>query len=97
MQNLLPMSYGKVYVVNPFEAFYVGSSQRDNDANSAVYHTTDGGSSWEFLTSTGWIGTPDFIDSLHGWVIAQHNQVSAFVHSSDGGRTWVEIKPSVGP
>jgi photosystem II stability/assembly factor-like uncharacterized protein len=96
-QHLLPLPYAKIGLLSLDEVFLVGTSSSDPAAAGAVYHTTNSGSTWALTTSTAWTGTPDFINSLTGWVIAQHNQVTAFVHSVDGGRTWSEIKPVIGP
>jgi photosystem II stability/assembly factor-like uncharacterized protein len=93
----LPLPYSKIIMLNPSEGFLLGAPTLDPTANGAVYHTTDGGQNWSLQTSTAWTGTPDFVDATTGWVIAVHNQVTAFVRSSDGGRTWAELKPVVGP
>jgi photosystem II stability/assembly factor-like uncharacterized protein len=95
-QSLLPVLYTYIDLLTADEGFLVGSMNSDSNATGAIYHTTDGGVNWLFTTSTGWTGQPDFVDAQNGWVVAIHNQVSAFVHTVDGGRTWIELKPVIG-
>ncbi len=95
-QHPLPDPYSQIFMLNPSEGFLVGAPTLDPTANGAVYHTTDGGQNWSLQTSTSWTGTPDFVNTTTGWVIAVHNQVTAFVRSADGGRTWAELKPVIG-
>ncbi len=96
-QHPLPVPYSQIIMLNSREGFLVGAPTLDPTANGAVYHTTDGGLNWSLQTSTAWTGTPYFVDATTGWVIAVHSQVTAFVRSSDGGRTWAELKPVVRP
>jgi photosystem II stability/assembly factor-like uncharacterized protein len=59
----------------------------------AIYHTTDGGRSWETRES----GTKnplfdvDFADGRTGWIVGKS---ATILHTADGGRTW---KPQKGP
>ena len=95
-ERLLPALYTRIDLLNADEGFLVGSMKSDPEATGAVYHTANGGADWAITTSTGWTGQPDFVDAQTGWVVAIHGQVTAFVRTTDGGRTWVEIKPVVG-
>jgi photosystem II stability/assembly factor-like uncharacterized protein len=95
-RRLLPAVYTSIDLLGADEGFLVGSINSSPDATGAVYHTTNGGADWLITTSTGWTGLPDFVDSQNGWVVATHSQVTAFVHTIDGGRTWIEIKPVIG-
>ena len=95
-QHPLPLPFGKLSMLGLREGFLVGSLTTDPAANGAVYHSADGGATWSMLTSTAWIGLPEFVDDHTGWVIATHNDQTAYVHTLDGGRTWVEIIPVTG-
>ena len=95
-QHPLPMPYGNLSMLGPEEGFLVGSQSTALDADGAIYHSSDSGSTWSQLTSTAWTGLPDFVDDHTGWVIAVHNDKTAYVHTLDGGRTWSEIKPVTG-
>lgn len=96
-QHVLPFPFARIDMLNSSEGFLVGANTSDPGAGGAVYHTTDGGEIWKLQTTTTWTGTADFVDSHTGWVIATHNQVTAFVRTLDGGATWAELKPIVGP
>jgi photosystem II stability/assembly factor-like uncharacterized protein len=95
-QHPLPLPYNNLSMLGPDEGFLVGSLTTDPAANGAVYHSADSGATWSLLTSTAWTGLPDFVDDHTGWVIATHNDQTAYVHTLDGGRTWIEIKPVTG-
>jgi len=95
-QYPLPVPNNKISMINPSEGFLVGSLKVESTGGGAVYHTPNGGISWELMTSTGWVGTPDFVDSQNGWVIAESDLTSAFVRTINGGKTWFEIKPIIG-
>lgn len=94
-QRMLPLPYTRLDLFSPDEILLVGSLQSGPDATGVVFRTANGGSDWAQLTVTGWTGLPDFVDLQNGWVIATHNQVTAFVRTMDGGRNWGEIKPVV--
>jgi photosystem II stability/assembly factor-like uncharacterized protein len=96
-QSPLPLPYVHLAVLDPNKAILIGSTTQENEANGAVFSTSDAGRNWNQAASTSWTGVPDFIDTQNGWVVAVRGSVSAFVHTSDGGRSWEEIKPVVGP
>lgn len=52
-----------------------------------IFHTTDGGASWEEQQSkTNLLLTAvDFVDHLHGWIVGEQGLI---LHTADGGRTW---------
>ncbi len=62
-------------------------------AGGAIYRTTDGGMSWKAMAQVSWTGEPDFVDQENGWIVARAEQAIALVHSSNGGKSWEEIKP----
>jgi photosystem II stability/assembly factor-like uncharacterized protein len=96
-QRALPVLAPTLDLLSPNEAILVGSLRQDPAAGGAVYRTTDAGADWTQSTVTTWIGPPDFVDLQTGWVVATYNQVTAFVRTLDGGRTWTELKPIVAP
>lgn len=64
------------------------------EANAAVYHTTDGGATWEKLVAKG-IATTQckdgiwFFDPQHGFITAADpNHRPTVYRTSDGGSTW---------
>lgn len=63
-------------------------------AQAAIWHTSDGGSTWQDLHATGFAGAQckeviSFADSRHGFVGAwDDNHRPSVYSSSDGGKTW---------
>jgi photosystem II stability/assembly factor-like uncharacterized protein len=76
-----------VRAMSPSEAWVVGNF-------GSIYHTDDGGKSWEARES----GTEvplfgvDFADAEHGWVVGK---ASATLATTDGGRTWKKQKSAI--
>jgi photosystem II stability/assembly factor-like uncharacterized protein len=62
-------------------------------------YTSDGGVNWTTIKKVNWGAWQlDFVDSKSGWAIVFANDSSgtkALVRTSNGGETWVEIKPKV--
>jgi photosystem II stability/assembly factor-like uncharacterized protein len=87
----LPLPFGAFDFISADEGWMVGSQQNDPAASGEIYHTLDGGRNWTLVISTGWQGTPDFVNSNTGWVIAHAADKSALVVTGNGGKTWVEL------
>jgi len=92
----LPVAFGSFSFISPDEGWLVGAQQNDLSAPGGVYHTVDGGFTWEQMIATAWQGTPDFVDSSVGWVIAQSADKLALVQTEDGGRSWAALNPVIG-
>lgn len=95
-RHLLPLPFVKVSMFSSSEGFLLGSSSLEQGSTGMIYHTSDNGNTWIEVTPTGWIGTPDFVGAKNGWVIAEKNQVVAFVRTQDGGRTWTQLNSIIG-
>jgi photosystem II stability/assembly factor-like uncharacterized protein len=99
----LPAPFGSVDFIDPSTAWMVGSTSSDDVKGSKVYFTHDGGQSWTALSIVNWSGTPDFVDPQTGWVIATSgnnasgNLASVLVKSTNGGKSWKELKPKIAP
>jgi hypothetical protein len=78
----------------------------------ALEQTLDGGSSWMTIKTVGWTGELEFVSPLEGWVIARQPQAqgvdyyniypdllreAVLLHTTDGGRSWLEVHPFVRP
>jgi photosystem II stability/assembly factor-like uncharacterized protein len=64
--------------------------------NWNVYHTADGGNSWDQQTDTSGILTLlsiDFLDNLHGWVVGS----IGLIKTTDGGQNWNQETIPVDP
>jgi len=62
-----------------------------------IYRSADGGLGWEYTKSVNWDARFSFVDPQTGWAIARANGQTALVKTSNGGASWVEIRPVVGP
>jgi len=59
-----------------------------------VMQTTDGGKSWQAVSSgpdLGQIGQLDFVDGRNGWALRQGEQGSYLLRTTDGGKTWQAV------
>lgn len=61
-----------------------------------IYQTTNGGRTWEKLKTVNWDGQFDFINEKIGFAVARSDGRVAFVHTFDGGRSWVLLQPTIG-
>jgi photosystem II stability/assembly factor-like uncharacterized protein len=95
-RSLLPLITSHSSFSSSQSGFVLGSSSLDGMPGGVFFQTIDGGKDWTAVTPTGWTGLPDFVDDLNGWVIAEQDQVEAYVRTSDGGKTWSQIKPVMG-
>ena len=87
----LPQPYGNLQFLNPTEGWFIGAANSDPTTPGEIYHTTDGGLTWKLVLATGWQGTPHFLDSNIGWVIARSGEKTALVYTATGGALWEEI------
>lgn len=95
--NPLPQPYGGFHFLNLREGWFIGAPDTDAATSGEIYRTTDAGSTWRFVLSTGWQGTPYFLDADNGWVIARAGEKSALVRTTNGGLLWEEILPVTAP
>lgn len=76
-----------------------------HDFQGSLYRTTDGGQSWALIKRTGWGDVQmSFVDAQTGWAVAcsqgycyEDNREKALLMTRDGGATWQELEPGVGP
>jgi photosystem II stability/assembly factor-like uncharacterized protein len=94
----LPAPFGHLYFLDERNAWLLGTLAQDNPAGGAeLFRSTDGGGNWVSVLPVGWQGEPIFVDSDHGWVVAQAGGNSALVYSTNGGEVWREIRPVTAP
>ncbi|MBN2258727.1 MAG: hypothetical protein JW704_13075 [Anaerolineaceae bacterium] len=93
----LPGGYGEIFLLSPTQAWFLGHINQQDDDASTLYSSMDGGMNWGQVKNVNWAGTPQFVDPKNGWVLARAGLESAFVHTTDGGRTCAEINASIQP
>ncbi len=58
--------------------------------------TLDGGASWQIIKMVSWVQAQfSFVNTRIGWAIVSDGSNVALVHTTDGGKTWSEIKPVI--
>jgi photosystem II stability/assembly factor-like uncharacterized protein len=63
---------------------------------NVIYKTVDGGATWYKFNQASWKTAQfDFVSDQVGYAIVGNGTTSAFIHTVDGGKTWLEIKPVV--
>ena len=67
-----------VHMLSPTEAWIVGK-------DATILHTTDGGDSWDIVSSTSELRAVHFYDDQLGWAVGLSGSV---LHTNDGGTTW---------
>jgi len=60
-----------------------------------IYQTLNGGQSWEFVKTVQWDGQFSFVSDQVGWAVARDGDALALVTTTNGGRTWNLLKPSI--
>lgn len=66
-------------------------------AGSTIYSTDDRGTTWVPRADVQWFGELNFINSQVGWVVAHYQGATLLMSSRDGGATWNELSPVIGP
>ncbi|MGD1846866.1 MAG: YCF48-related protein [Salibacteraceae bacterium] len=85
-----------VHFLSTTEGFVVGGDQF-NGGQGRIYHTTDGGNSWNEIPSgvTNYFNDIHFTDASNGFIGCASNGV--LLKTSDGGQTWNSVSnPSGG-
>ena len=63
-----------------------------SNAGSTILATEDGGHTWtqQFSTSIS-LDTLEFVSTQHGWAAGRSGSEGGLYHTTDGGKTWVEL------
>jgi len=69
----------------------------DPAAPRDLYQTQNGGQTWTKIRSVNWDGQFNFISEQEVWAVAKVGDAIALAHTTDGGKTWREIKPQIAP
>ncbi len=96
----LPKAIGSMFFYNNTNGWFLGATSTDpTQAAYNISHSSDGGQTWQEMTTLNWNGQMDFVSDQVGWVVATTgtgtNIEKALVKTSDGGKYWQQIKPVV--
>lgn len=81
----------------PAGGLFFSSAQTGLALGRRIYRTDDGGATWSGPKLVNWDGQFSFLDLSTGWAIARNAGQIALVNTSDGGKTWQQIHPTVAP
>ena len=93
----LPAAYGEVFFLDELNGWFVGGAEREFTNGTKMYRTEDGGQNWWPLSTLIWSGPIQFVNPQVGWVIAKIDQASTLVKTTNGGQSWMDLKPVVIP
>ncbi len=79
----------------PGEVLIYSSPDTGWALSKLIYQTTDGGTTWKQISQVSWDAKFDFITDSLGWAVARAGEETALVQTENGGRTWMEIKPTI--
>jgi len=85
-QGGTPYPGGKIMVIGDGVAYAFGKD---------ISRSTDGGATWEYVSSIDWEGQFSFIDPQTGWAVARSEDNVALVKTSNGGVTWTALEPVI--
>lgn len=57
-------------------------------AGKGIYHTEDGGNSWQIQLSEKRLHRLSFSDPLHGWAMSSDSTGADIFHTQNGGKSW---------
>ena len=60
-----------------------------------IFETLDGGVTWDHVKTVQWDGQFSFVNDQVGWAVARQGDALALVTTTNGGRTWDLLKPSI--
>jgi photosystem II stability/assembly factor-like uncharacterized protein len=64
----------------------------DESQSNELQQTLDGGITWTTLKLVSWQEAQfDFVNELIGWAIVTNGDVFTLLHTTDGGKTWVDL------
>lgn len=81
---------------------YVKDDYADQQGNllgiqTTIYHTQDGGRTWQQIKTVYWAGQFSFVNPQEGWAVASVEESQVLVQTEDAGRTWQLLEPIVIP
>ena len=85
---IVPSPDGDLRFLNPNEGWAFGPT---------IDWTEDSGLTWEAVKQVSWVGQFSFVDRQRGWAVARSDTAIALVSTTNGGTSWQEVHPVIGP
>ncbi|MDZ7369508.1 MAG: YCF48-related protein [candidate division KSB1 bacterium] len=82
--------FNDVHFIDPLEGWGIGNSRLEV-IKWNIYHTTDGGATWEVqLADTTTRYDIFFLDAKHGWATNNKLESDELLFTNDGGKSWMQ-------
>jgi photosystem II stability/assembly factor-like uncharacterized protein len=91
----------QIQFLNPQEGWLSTVADLENtdgskmQTDSYLYHTQDGGNSWQSVGKLAGSGQFCFVDTRLGWVLLQKDSQNSLQQTTNGGKTWQIVNPSI--
>ena len=79
---------GELYLLDPGHGWALSKD---------LYWTEDGGANWTQIKTVEWEGQFSFVSAQLGWAVARTEGEIGLVRTTDGGRTWQLLEPTISP
>lgn len=67
-------------------------------ASAELQQTVDSGANWATIKNVTWEDAKfDFVSEQEGWAVASIGQTKALLYTTNGGKTWADLHPLIGP
>ncbi len=77
------------------EDIYTAKTTKEIETKNQMFATYDGGQNWSKVNFSIWIGQYSFVNANTAWAAALFNTAHTLVKTTDGGKTWLKLVPSV--
>lgn len=74
---------------------YFHKNTTKNQLMSQMFQTTDGGQTWTKVNTMIWIGHYSFVNPETGWAVAVSGPTQMLVKTTDGGKKWLSLYPTI--
>lgn len=93
----LPAASGSIDLVHGGPAWMLEAS-KEAGATRTLFRSDDSGNTWQpLLSDLNWQGDLNFVDGQNGFALVSTGEAPRMIKTSDGGQTWVEVKPLLKP
>jgi len=79
---------GELYLLDPDHGWALSKD---------LHWTQDGGVTWTQIKTVEWEGQFSFVSAQLGWAVARNEGEIGLVRTTDGGRTWQLLEPTISP
>jgi photosystem II stability/assembly factor-like uncharacterized protein len=82
------------FFLNPSQGWMLLTSA--TVGTNKIQSTQDGGNNWTTVSYVAWKQAQfDFVSAREGWAVVGDGFATALVHTTNGGKLWVQMRPVV--